>query len=54
MLGAILVTLHNLHFFHSLMARIRTAIVEGRLAALRREVLSGTERRLTPGEAFED
>ncbi len=48
MLGAILVSLHNLHFFHSLMTRIRTAIVEGRLAELRREVLAGTERKLTP------
>jgi queuine tRNA-ribosyltransferase len=48
MLGATLLSLHNLYFFHSLMTRIRAAIVEGRLAELRQEVLAGTEQRLAP------
>jgi queuine tRNA-ribosyltransferase len=34
MLGAQLNTLHNLHYYQRLMARIRAAILEGRLAAL--------------------
>ena len=39
MLGAMLLTLHNLRFFHRLMERVRAAISEDRLAALRAEVL---------------
>ena len=50
MLGATLVTLHNLHFFHSLLARIRAAVVEGTLAQLRESVLAACEGRLSPGE----
>ncbi len=46
MLGAVLVTLHNLHFFHQLMERIRGALVEGGLAALREDVLGNSERRV--------
>jgi queuine tRNA-ribosyltransferase len=38
MLGAMLLTLHNLRFFHRLMERIRRAIPEGRFEELRREV----------------
>jgi queuine tRNA-ribosyltransferase len=40
MLGGMLLTLHNLRFFHRLMERIRGAIAEDRLLALRGEVLS--------------
>jgi queuine tRNA-ribosyltransferase len=40
MLGAILLTIHNLRFFHRLMEQIRAAIAEDRLAELRAEVLS--------------
>jgi tRNA-guanine family transglycosylase len=39
MLGAMLLTMHNLRFFHRLLARMRAAIVEDRLAALREEIL---------------
>lgn len=48
MLGASLLTLHNLWFFHDLMRRIREAIPAGRLPELRREVLERTERRVKP------
>lgn len=50
MLGAQLATLHNLHFFHDLMRRIRRAIGEGTLPALRDEVLAGAEQRREPPE----
>jgi queuine tRNA-ribosyltransferase len=43
-LGARLATLHNLHFYLDLMRRIRVAIVEGRFAALAREVLEIPKR----------
>jgi queuine tRNA-ribosyltransferase len=33
MLGAMLMTQHNLHFYQSLMAAMRAAIAEGRFAA---------------------
>jgi len=37
-LGATLVTIHNLHFFSELMRRIRRSIRDGRFAAFRREI----------------
>jgi len=40
----VLATVHNLHFFLSLMRRIRWAIMSGRFAALREEVLTGAAR----------
>jgi queuine tRNA-ribosyltransferase len=40
MLGGILLTMHNLRFFHRLMERIREAIQGDRLAALRAELLA--------------
>jgi queuine tRNA-ribosyltransferase len=40
MLGATLLTLHNLRCFHRLMERIRRAIPEGRFEDLRRSVLA--------------
>jgi len=40
MLGAILLTVHNLRYFHVLLARIRRAIAANRLADLRAEVLA--------------
>jgi len=49
MLGAVLATLHNLHYFHRLMARMRAAIAAGELERLRSEVLERAERRLSPG-----
>jgi queuine tRNA-ribosyltransferase len=33
MLGAMLMTEHNLHFYQQLMARLRAAIAQGRLKA---------------------
>jgi queuine tRNA-ribosyltransferase len=48
MLGAMLLTLHNLRFFHRLLERIRAAIAEDRLSALRRESLEPMTRRLSP------
>ena len=48
MLGGMLLTLHNLRFFHRLMQRIREAIPAGRLLALRDEVVEASSRRLTP------
>ena len=41
MLGAMLLSLHNLHHFHGLMRRMRDAIRAGTLAELRRTVLAG-------------
>ncbi|TDJ76057.1 MAG: tRNA guanosine(34) transglycosylase Tgt [Planctomycetota bacterium] len=46
MLGPILLTLHNLRAFHRLMAKMRTAIAEDRLSALRAEVIEPMMRRL--------
>lgn len=40
MLAPILLTLHNLRYFHRLMERMRGAIEADRLPELRREVLS--------------
>ena len=40
MMGAILLTLHNLRTFHRLMEEIRRAIPEGRFEELRRRVLA--------------
>ena len=48
MLGAMLLTLHNLRFFHGLLARMRRAIEEDRLAALRNDVLAPMTRKLRP------
>jgi queuine tRNA-ribosyltransferase len=48
MLGAILLTMHNLRFFHRLLERIRGAIVEDRLAALRSGILAPMTERLAP------
>src|SRR5690606_35718475 len=38
-LGARLATLHNVHYYQQLMARIRAAIEAGRFAAFARELL---------------
>ena len=43
MLGGILLSLHNLRYFHRLMERIRAAIPNGQLRELRREVLDAFE-----------
>jgi queuine tRNA-ribosyltransferase len=48
MLGAMLLTLHNLRFFHRLLERIRAAIAEDRLLALRREILEPMTGKLSP------
>jgi queuine tRNA-ribosyltransferase len=48
MLGAMLLTLHNLRFFHRLLERIRGAIAEDRLAHLRREILEPMTQKLSP------
>ena len=40
-LGAMLMTEHNLHFYQDLMKRIRKAISEGKMAELVAEVTSG-------------
>jgi queuine tRNA-ribosyltransferase len=48
MLGAMLLTMHNLRFFHRLLERIRGAIVEDSLAALRAEILPPMLGRLSP------
>jgi queuine tRNA-ribosyltransferase len=49
MLGAILLTHHNLRVFFRLFDRIRDAIREDRLAELRSEVLPPMQGRLDPG-----
>ena len=46
MLAGTLLSLHNLHFFHGLMARIRQAIVEGTLGELREATVDVVQRRL--------
>ena len=43
MLGAMLMTIHNLRYYHDLMARLREAIEAGTLAGLARTVSSGWE-----------
>lgn len=45
MLGGMLLTLHNLRFFHRLMEQIRGAIFEDRLLELRAEILPAMSRR---------
>ncbi|MGH8311430.1 MAG: tRNA-guanine transglycosylase, partial [Steroidobacteraceae bacterium] len=45
MLGGMLLTLHNLRFFHRLMERIRGAILADRLPELRAEILEPMTRR---------
>tara|TARA_R110002126_G_scaffold23750_13_gene82969 strand:+ start:6159 stop:7310 length:1152 start_codon:yes stop_codon:yes gene_type:complete len=51
MLAGTLLSLHNLTFFHGLMDRIRAAITEDRLDALRDEVLERIEARYEPDVA---
>jgi queuine tRNA-ribosyltransferase len=50
MLGPMLLTLHNLRFFHRLMERIRAAIAAGTLAELRARVLPAMSGRLAPAD----
>jgi queuine tRNA-ribosyltransferase len=45
-LGARLASLHNLRFYLRTMQRARQAIAEGRLAALREEILAGAAQRV--------
>jgi len=45
MLGAQLLTYHNLHFYHNLMAEIRGAINDGRFAEYKREMLANLAMR---------
>jgi queuine tRNA-ribosyltransferase len=42
-LGQVLLSWHNVAFFQTLMARLRAAIAEGRLEALRRELKAGSD-----------
>ena len=48
MLGGMLLSLHNLRFFHRTMERIREAIPRGELLALREEVVEASMRRVGP------
>jgi queuine tRNA-ribosyltransferase len=48
MLGAMLLTLHNLRFFHTIFARLRSAIEDDRLQELRADVLERMTRKLRP------
>jgi len=48
MLGAMLLTLHNLRFFHRLLERIREAILADRLSRLRAEVADAMSAKLSP------
>jgi len=50
MLGGMLLTLHNLRFFHRLMQRIREAIPSGELPQLRADIVERSSRRLTPAD----
>ncbi len=50
MLAGVLLSLHNLRFFHRLLADIRSAIAEDRLAELRAAVLEPMTRRIGPGD----
>ena len=43
MLGGMLTTMHNLRYYHALMAQVRTAIESGRLAHFARAVADGWE-----------
>ena len=43
MLGGMLMTIHNLHYYHDLMRRLREAIEAGTLASLARTVTRGWE-----------
>ena len=43
MLGGMLMTIHNLHYYHDLMRRLREAIEAGTLAGLARTLTSGWE-----------
>ena len=43
MLGGMLMTIHNLHYYHDLMRRLREAIEAGTLASLARSVADGWE-----------
>lgn len=49
-LGGMLLSLHNLRFFHRLMERIRAAIREGTLPELREQVVERASRRVGPSE----
>jgi len=40
MLGPVLVSLHNVRFYHRLMGQMREAIAEGRFAAFREAFLA--------------
>ena len=40
-LGTILMTTHNLHYYHALMAKLRGAIEQGTLQRLARALLDG-------------
>jgi queuine tRNA-ribosyltransferase len=51
MLGARLMTLHNLHHYLDLMRRIREAISDGTFEELRRAMQSSTDRSVSPMEA---
>jgi queuine tRNA-ribosyltransferase len=51
MLAGTLLSLHNLFFFHGLLARIRAAIEVDALPALRAEVLASVERRRAPEQS---
>jgi queuine/archaeosine tRNA-ribosyltransferase len=48
MLGAMLLTLHNLRFFHEIFARMRDAIRVDRLPELRAEILPLMTDKLRP------
>jgi queuine tRNA-ribosyltransferase len=52
MLGSILLTLHNLRFFHTIMERIREAIGLGELPRLRETIVPAASRRIGPEEAI--
>ncbi len=49
-LGLRLITLHNLHFYLTLMERARGAIVEGTFGKFRQQFVSGYKTRETPAE----
>ena len=48
MLAGTLLSIHNLHFFHSLLASMREAIKAGTFSALRERVLPAMDRRVRP------
>ena len=50
-LGLRLISLHNLHFYLDLMARMRSAIEAGTFAAFRREFVAGYNARASEAEA---